>query len=123
MPSETRRLVFSNAELVQAISEYNQGAGKKLPAGTVTACKPIDRPELVVRLEILDQRRGEVLTVDLTPEVVGAALLRYCMSRKIPIPRHAEKSVQVQGDNIVLAIALKSEPRGIAAVGGAPDEA
>jgi hypothetical protein len=118
-----RRLLFSNEELVAAISEHNQRSGKKLPTGAVVACKPLGRPELMVRMDIFEQRSGETRTIDLTPEVVGAALLRYCMSHRIPIPKNAEKSVQVQGDDIVLNIEIKADSQDIAADGGPPDEA
>jgi hypothetical protein len=122
MPSEMRRVIFRSDELVAAISEYNMGSGGKLPFGTVIACKPIDGPEVVVRLDILEQRSGETRTVDLTAEIVGAALLRYCMKHRIPIPRIAEKSIQVHGDTLSLNISIKDKSKGSSGAGTPKEE-
>lgn len=104
MPSETRKIVFSNNELITAINRHNQVSKNKLPKGMITTCKPLSQPGVAVRLEMLDQESGESTTVDLSPEVIGAALVRYCIAHKIPIPRHATKSVTAEGDDIALTL-------------------
>jgi hypothetical protein len=40
--------------------------------------------------------------------VLGAALLRYCMRHRIPMPKSATKSIQIHGDEVSLNIEIKS---------------
>lgn len=110
MPSELRRIVFSNDELKIAIAEHNRRAKEKLPVGAVQACEPLPDGGGAVRLEIVNQSYGEAQNVELSPETVGAALVRYCIQHKIPLPKKAHKSIHVQGDKLVLNVSIEAGP-------------
>ncbi len=111
MPSEIRRLIFNSEELIEAIQEYREISKAKLPPGMIVSCTPTSDPEVTVHLEIFDQRRDETSAVDLAPEVIAAALLHYCITHRIPMPRQAEKSIQVHGDEVTLSIRIKGRAR------------
>ncbi len=97
MPSEFRRVMFTNNELIEAIHDYNEISQDKLPPGIILTCTPVSEAEVAVRLELVDQRSDEMHVVELSPEVLGAALLRYCMKHRIPMPKSATKSIHIHG--------------------------
>ena len=93
MPTEIRRLVFSNDELVEALRRYSETSDEKLPVGRVRACTVVDDRKTAVTLEIENRYTQEVYQVNLRHEFVGAALLRFCFDNGIPVPRDSEKSL------------------------------
>jgi hypothetical protein len=107
MPSEFRRIMFTNNELIEAIHDHNQVSQDKLPRGMIVTCKPVAEADVAVRLELVDQCNGETHLAYLSPTVVAAALLRYCMKRKIPIPKKAAKSIEVHDDTISLNVRIE----------------
>lgn len=113
MPTEIRRLVFSNAELVDALRAYSETSNEKLPDGKVRKCTVVDDKKTAVTLEIENRFTQEVYQVNLRHEFVGAALLGFCFNTGIPVPRDSEKSLQVSGDNIALTIVRKAGSRAL----------
>ena len=104
MPSEMRRLVFSNHEVSRAITEHHMIAGRKMPSGTVMSCDTMSERGVVVRLKLIEHGSDELLTYELSTEEVAACLLRFCKSRRIPLPKDAVKTIQVRGDSVTLNI-------------------
>lgn len=127
MPSEFRQILFSNNELIEALYEYNQTAQTKLPKGIIVSCTPVAEAKVAVRLELVDQESGATQVASLAPELVAAALLRYCIKHHIPMPKGAAKSIQVHGDEVALNVriqgrAKRPEPTTSAEAGEAPFE-
>ena len=118
MPSEFRRIMFTNNELIEAIHDYNEMSQDKLPPGTILTCTPVSEADVAVRLEMVDQRSDETHAVELSPEVLGAALLRYCMKHRIPMPKSATKSIQIHGNEVSLNIEIKSRFERAVGTGG-----
>ena len=118
MPSEFRRIMFTNNELIEAIHDYNEIAQDKLPPGIILTCTPVSEAEVAVRLETVDQRSDETHVVELAPEVLGAALLRYCMKHRIPMPKSATKSIQIHGDEVSLNVEIKGRLKRAVDTGG-----
>mgnify|MGYP001555584020 CR=1 FL=1 len=110
MPTEIRRIVFSIAETLDAISDYNKlpQNNAKLPPGTIDGCVVKDEPDGIVRLDIRDAD-GQHHDHILPHATVGAALLRYCRTTKIPLPKRGQKSLQVVGDNVALYIEIRTD--------------
>ncbi len=73
MPAETRRVIFTRNELIDAIYDYNQVAQKKLPPGMIVSCVPVSEARVAVRLELFDQKSDTTETVEFSPEVTAAA--------------------------------------------------
>ena len=42
MPTEIRRLVFSNDELIEALHAYSKTSNEKIPDGKVRSCTVVD---------------------------------------------------------------------------------
>ena len=109
MPTEFRRIVFSNAELQEAIVTY-PGEGKTaLGNGALRSVRFADenRDRLVVGMH--DASNPEMQERTLATPFVAAALLRYCIAKRIPIQRSAQKSLTVSGDNIALDLRSASK--------------
>ena len=109
MATEFRRIVLTNDELMDAIALYNRAAKQKLPAGQFVSCTVKDGQDLTVSLEICDNSTDKRHNIDLKAAYIGASIIKWCQSEKIPIPRTAEKSVKAVGDNIALHLTLNSK--------------
>jgi hypothetical protein len=106
VPSEYRQVLFSNNEVIEALYEHNRVAVSKLPKGIIVSCTPVAEVDVAVRLELADQESGETHVASLSPELVCAALLRYCMKLHIPMPKSAAKSIQIHGDDVALIVRI-----------------
>ncbi len=125
MPSEFRQILFSNKELIDALYEYDRAAQTKLLQGDILSCTPVQEGKVAVRLQLTDMVSGEAKVASLTSEMVAAVLLRYCIKHGIPIPRIADKSIQVHDDLISLDVrikgrAMQTAPMAAATVDPAP---
>lgn len=103
MPTETRRILFSNAELYAALDEHLAKAGSRLPAGAIRRISSDGEFHRVVKVDIRTNK-GTGETLELHPEQIGAALISYCMTNQIPLPRGFSKSLVVVGDNVAIQV-------------------
>ena len=108
MPTETRRLVFSSDELVEALNAHRKLANGKMPEGKIVFCRVGETSDFRVSVKILPPGRSEVQTFHLDGDYVGAALIGYCAQCKIPLPRGAEKNLQACGNNVALNLSLNA---------------
>ena len=109
MPAETRRIVFSNAELLLAlIAQSKSNPDSKLNSGNIISCTVKDQQDGIVHMQIQGDD-GQPTTVAVPHASVGAALLRFCREVKIPIPRRGKKSLQVVGEDIGLFIETNAD--------------
>lgn len=120
MPSELRRLIFNNEEMLAAVTEYRAAGLGPLPAGEILSCRAYGEPRLRFRLEMRSPEREDPVILEIAPEIIGAALLRFCIARGIPVPKRAEKALQVHGDNIALSLSIKARTAPLAAEGDGP---
>lgn len=101
MPTEVRRLVFSNAEFYAALDQYLSRTGTSLPSGPIVKI----RTDTIHDTITIDICRGTGATneaVTLEARKVGGALISYCIDNRVPLPRGFSKSLIVAGDNIAL---------------------
>ena len=104
MPTELRQITFSNDELRSALDDYLLRRSISLSSGAITGLRWDDGDKEHVVLEIADTRTQQLQQVILTSLDVGAATLRYCLLKKIPMPRGSAKSLAISGDNLVLEL-------------------
>lgn len=100
MPTEVRRLVFSNAEFYAALDQYLSRTGTNLPSGSITTIRA-DTVHDTLQLDVCRSDKS-VDRVTLQARQVGGALISYCITNKIPLPRGFAKSLIITGDNIAL---------------------
>lgn len=110
MPTELRRLVFSNSQLRAALDNYKRVAPEIAPRGRIVSVSLMhDRPDPKVSVSYRDDSAGSDgdAALELEPKSVAAALVLYCMEFDVPVPRNARKKLTMMGDNICLEIVLR----------------
>lgn len=106
MPTEMRKIVFSEEEIVKAVLSQNRHSVRKLPPGDIVQVKAKSAPEPLLELDIFDPESEATKTIKLDTPYLAAAMLRFCIDSNIPIPRVADKSVQILGGSIALNISI-----------------
>ncbi|WP_158045918.1 hypothetical protein [Skermanella pratensis] len=102
---ELRCIVFTEREVVGAVIDRRRKRGEALPAGTVESVTFKTGEGVETAMEIKDDY-GKVTTVNLPEAEVAAALIGFCMGRKIPLPVDAEKTLYVIKDAATLIITM-----------------
>lgn len=114
MITEFRRLVFSTDELCKAIKAFDDRKAPKLPAGEIDGLTFAGEPEIAVTARIRSAGNGDSQTeVELDANYVAAAMLFYCSRCRIPVPKSAKKTLEIEGDSLALSFSLNSYPHSV----------
>ncbi len=108
MPREDRRIIFSYDEVYKAIFALCvQREMKKPPAGAIMAVEAsmADPTKVSVRIENT-LTGGPVMFVDYSRDYLAAALMLYCRTCRIPLPKTAEKSVELMPEGVMLRVQI-----------------
>ena len=109
---ESRRIVFNETALRQAIRLYADVARKgDLPQGIVTSVELVQGEPLSATIFIQQSGASLLREVAMDRQKILVALLLLCRSQKIPVPRHAEKTLTAAGRRLVLEILYR--PRSV----------
>ncbi|TVR99810.1 MAG: hypothetical protein EA406_02385 [Rhodospirillales bacterium] len=101
MPKELRKVTFSADELQAALVNHCLHAGKSMPRGRLERIE-LNKASKTMAVMHFDAGNANDSELLLTPEDVGAALIRFCKQQRIPLPRNARKGVQVEDDGVAL---------------------
>ena len=104
MPAELRKSLFSKDELQAAVVDYCLRAKIRLPEKNIEDLEVRADPEAMVVLKYAATVPGDDTEVELSRDQVAAALIRYCSTIKVPLPRSAQKVLQPTDDGISLMI-------------------
>ena len=111
MPGEVRYIIFSEVEVLSALTEYRRRRSQPLPSSEDVEVTIRDKPKILVTLAIVPEGKQMPLEFVFEGEELAAALIMYCIGRKIPLPATgASKTIQLFGDSITLQI-LKNIPQ------------
>lgn len=105
MPTETRRILFTNEELLNAIARHRRDDKQPLPQSRIRGIKA-ERNGHAVNVAILLSAGDGHERLEIRPEEVAASLIKYCALQKIPLPRRAQKSIAVEGGQVELHLQL-----------------
>ena len=108
MTSETRRIIFSSEELVQALIRHRRDEKQPLPESRIRGTKVEGGEGPVPHITLLlDPAGGDGKpTMDFRPTEVAVALIKFCRLKRIPLPKRAEKSLGVERGQIALVLHL-----------------
>lgn len=106
MPTEIRRLVFTEVETARAISELSLNTPTTMPAGAVLDYKVEQESPVRLRLH-LQTREGKQLYHTIDEAFVAAALISFCMRGTIPIAKKSRKTVKVVKGGVALDMTLE----------------
>lgn len=108
MPGEIRLVIFNDVEVAIALTEFRKRRREPLPSSLDVTVTIRDKPRIMVTLAIVPEGKKMPLEFKFEGEELAAALIMYCIDRKIPLPATgAEKTICLVGDSVALQI-LKS---------------
>ena len=102
MPTETRIITFTNAEIKQAIAHYCVKTGRLAPNSSIAALTFANESQLSATFE--PAPAGPKVTFQ--ESEIAAAVLLHCKERGIPIARRAIKTLQVAKDTVLLTLTM-----------------
>lgn len=100
---ELRAISFTERELTTSLIEFSGRLKRKLPVGTVMDAKITSEAPIKIVLPIQDDY-GEMKEVPFSEMEVAAALVHYCMGRKVRLPARGEKIIQIIAGQPTLVI-------------------
>ncbi len=109
MPTEMRRIVFTNEDLQNAINYMNSPNVSKLVDGKIVCASLSTENAAVIRLRYSSYNRDEDRWIDIPVANMGAILVNYCIKSKIPMSKKAAKSVKIIGDNVSLELVFAED--------------
>lgn len=110
MQSEVRHLVFRQAEVVRALTEYHDRITPILPPGAVSSCgaEEVDGAWAFASTSSRCPRPGGKPGIHteaiIRHTVLVAALILFCRSRRIPLPASASKSLMILAGQTCLLV-------------------
>ena len=102
---EYRKLIFPDREMIEAITAHDAMSAKILSSGTISEIEIDESPELKFAAKLKLQDGGEK-RVDLDYSYVVAAMVRYCIDHKVPLPRRGEKLIELDEGRPALCIQM-----------------
>lgn len=103
-----RQVLLDHGELRLALDAAVGPTDEKLPDGKISSAS-LSGDGLQVTLTVVNSATQDTRRVVLTANRVAAALIKFCMRRRIPLPRGASKYLYVSGDNLGIRVMLKTE--------------
>lgn len=103
---ETRRLQFPLDTLVDALIELEDKQGHWPPKATVVGAS-IDKSGAdgaCVVLSIHRPEGGAVTERRYSLSMIAAAIVNYCVTVRVPMPRNSTKTIQVLADGVALLL-------------------
>ncbi len=102
---EFRCIVFSDHEATSAVIERRQKQREPLPVGTILGLSHNDDGTDSFTLITVDDY-GKKTPVNIAMAEMAAALVSYCLDRRIPMPANAKKSIDIMGSDITLVMTI-----------------
>lgn len=106
MPKELRKIIFTNKEVLRAVQDYAIRRREPIPAGSIKGVSMVDQPEVRLDIDMLSDKDQSRTTTSFGSAQLAAALIMYCIAKKIPVPVNATKTLSLAGDEMVLNISL-----------------
>ncbi len=100
---EIRYIVFTADEMRNAVVGFVLKQGQLATPGDVAAVElvgPSETPSAIIKLQPSLAKKP----INLGAQYLVAALLLYCMDRRIPLPKQAEKRVELSVNGLTLVV-------------------
>ena len=102
---EFRCIVFSDQEAISAVIDRRKKQREQLPVGTILGLIANTEAGTGFILQTVDDY-GKKTPVDIAVPEMAAALVSYCLGRRIPMPASAKKGIEVMGSDITLVMTI-----------------
>ncbi|MBK1670130.1 hypothetical protein CKO28_19015 [Rhodovibrio sodomensis] len=120
MPLEERHIEFSDVETAAALQRYVRKRYAGREAVAIRHVRPASDGGALTGVQATGNQGMERVQLDLSRAELTAALLSWCFSHQIPIPRRAEKRVTYGRTRFTLVLELDA-PGPVGADQGAPE--
>ncbi len=107
MPSEDRRIMFSNDEVYKAL--YALCIQKQLkipPAGQVVAIIEDSADTNKIYMDLENPQETTAARCEYSRDFLAAALMLFCRGCGIPLPKTAKKSVMINDSRVILRVII-----------------
>jgi hypothetical protein len=101
MITEERRIRFSKEAVIEAL---RQARNLGLPPGQIAELRPTADGGCAVQIRLAD---GAAQNVNLSPTQMAAVFIAFARTKKVPVPRHAQKTLVSEGDGIAMVIEIR----------------
>ena len=120
---ELRCLVFTDQEVAKAVLDRRR-MREPLPQGTIGKITYKDGDGITTTIQVTGDEGDDQSMVLSEPEV-AAALVAYCMNRRIPLPVASDKMLHLINDSLTLMITMNfnKPPRLVVAKSEGPGNA
>ena len=105
MMRELRCITFTEQEAIAAVVDRRHAQRHALPAGMIRGLSVNIDGNNTCALEMEDYH-GNRPCVTIPEQEIAAALVAYCLSRKIPMPRKSSKTIHVIGGDLTLVLTI-----------------
>lgn len=107
MPREDRRIFFDFEETYKAVYQLCAQKGlPKPPAGSIVRIEPNLEEPLELDFFIENHKTNAIETVQYTRDFVVASLMILCRSIGIPLPKGANKTLELSREQVVLRVQM-----------------
>lgn len=107
MPVEDRRIIFNNEELYKALYAFcYQKQVKQPPPGRITSVTEDAKDKNKVLFILENPQKHSNATLEYTHDFLAAALMLFCRSCGIPLPKSGRKSVLIQDNQVMLRVQI-----------------
>ena len=104
MITEKRQILFSNDALREAVRHVASVMPDKVPHGMIRRVWLSEEPELLLFVQVEPLGARKLYEVSFRHSEIAAFLILFCRKLKVPLPRTAEKYLEVEGGNLSLVI-------------------
>jgi len=127
MPTEVRRLIFTNTESADALRAYGPKFHIEFPGGALIQSRFSNHPDAAKSTPVSDGLKyqqtprtsttpivvtffsnNDHVSLTLTQDFVMAALVDYCLNHKIIMPKGSERHVDVVDLHLCLDLTIQS---------------
>jgi len=107
MPHEERRIIFDYQETYRAIYALCvQKEMKKPPPGKIVAIRPKPDDDKNALFSIDNDYEESAAEREYSLDFIAAALMLFCRSSRIPLPKGARKAVFFEDDKVILHVSI-----------------
>lgn len=102
---ELRCLVFTGQEVIKAVLDRRRRMREPLPTGTVDKIVHHQAEGIQTILKVVSDD-GDIQDLILPEPEVAAAMVAYCMGRRIPLPVESDKTLSLINGALTLMITM-----------------
>lgn len=106
VPTELRHIRFRPVEIVVAVREYRRRMRRPLPTGFLRTFRIGSDGPVSALFEISPDGRPDREVIELSEPELAAALILFCIDRKIPLPAAGNKALARSGEGVTLIVTL-----------------